>query len=849
MGLAIGIDLGTTNTVVGAVVNGVAVTLADEKNRRLIPSIVSFTPTGQVLVGEAARERRVTDPKNSIYSVKRLIGRPFGSPEVQNIAERFPFAVVRGDKDSTMVVAQGTPYALPEISAFVLRRAKKVAEAALGEPVDRAVVTVPANFNDLQRAATKLAGKLAGLEVLRILNEPTAAALAYGQAIEDAQKIAVYDLGGGTFDITLLDLDGKVFEVLSTAGDTALGGDDLDTLVAEKLADQLREQHAFDARRDPVAFGRLRLAAEVMKRDLSVATVVEHEIREVVYAPNGVPVDVRARLTRMELEGLAAPLVERTLAVTRQSLAAARLSPSDFEKVILVGGSTRMPLIAKRVGELFAKPPSVRVNPDEVVALGAAIQAHALVRTRGDRTKAKKNSTLLDSLPSGGAAPVSAGSQAAPAPPDGAAEVDARDTLKMKLADIAQAAAESAAPKLAPVMPLLTFAEPDIRVAGKTPASPADSVRHDDVTVARRAPGLEDPPAPTLPSPGEASSAPSTSEASELDPGAEGMEAPEPAEGGDRDARSSTERVPAHEDPSLVTSHFVAPNIAARLGLDASEVSAILPPSEGQSSVATVVESVPEREPPGQDAPRVAVEVAPVPPVPDLAPGEPRIRPYGAYVPPTVGTRGSTQGFTTRFGAPPAAPPTPNVPGPFWSHDVPPPGSADGAVEADAESSRDAGDERERERLRAEGGIVAKADAALLVDVTPLSLLVETVGGYCDVLIAGNTPVPCDKTRVFRTAQDNQTRVTIRVGQGGSNRFEQNHYLGELELSGIRPGKRGEAAISVTFELDADGILNVKARDRDSGIETRAQLRSFAALTEVADVAAMMERQTYHEVM
>lgn len=829
MGLAIGIDLGTTNTVVGAVVNGVAVTLADEKNRRLIPSIVSFTPTGQVLVGEAARERRVTDPKNSIYSVKRLIGRPFGSPEVQNIAERFPFAVVRGDKDSTMVVAQGTPYALPEISAFVLRRAKKVAEAALGEPVDRAVVTVPANFNDLQRAATKLAGKLAGLEVLRILNEPTAAALAYGQAIEDAQKIAVYDLGGGTFDITLLDLDGKVFEVLSTAGDTALGGDDLDTLVAEKLADQLREQHAFDARRDPVAFGRLRLAAEVMKRDLSVATVVEHEIREVVYAPNGVPVDVRARLTRMELEGLAAPLVERTLEVTRQSLAAARLRPSDFEKVILVGGSTRMPLIAKRVGELFAQPPSVRVNPDEVVALGAAIQAHALVRTRGDRTKPRKNSTLLDSLPSGGAAPVSAGSQAAPLPrAEPSAEGDARDTLKMKLADIAQAAAESAGPKAAPVMPLLTFAEPDIRVAGKTPEPPADSVGHDDVTVARRAPGLEPGAEPTLASPGAAVPAPSGSDASE--------------------GRSpATERAAAHDDPSVVTAHFVAPNIAARLGLDASEVSAILPPSEGPA--VTVVEAVPERAPPVQEAPKTQVAVSPVPPVPELASGEPRIRPYGAYVPPAVGTKGSTQAFTTQFGAPPAAPPTPPVPGPFWSYDAPPPGSADGAVEADAESGREAWDERERERLRAEGGIVAKADAALLVDVTPLSLLVETVGGYCDVLIAGNTPVPCDKTRVFRTAQDNQTRVTIRVGQGGSNRFEQNHYLGELELSGIRPGKRGEAAISVTFELDADGILNVKARDRDSGIETRAQLRSFAALTEVADVAAMMERQTHHEVM
>src|SRR5258706_6546875 len=228
MGVAVGIDLGTTNTVVAAVRDGRAVTLADEEGRRLIPSVVSFHPNGSVLVGEGAKDRRLIDPANTVYSVKRLIGRSWQSEEVQQARGRFPFELKEGAKNSTLVMARGENYALPEISAFVLRRAKAIAEAALGETVDRAVVTVPANFNDLQRASTKVAGKLAGLEVLRILNEPTAAALAYGQTTTAAERLAVYDLGGGTFDITLLDLSGNVFEVLATAGDTALGGDDFD---------------------------------------------------------------------------------------------------------------------------------------------------------------------------------------------------------------------------------------------------------------------------------------------------------------------------------------------------------------------------------------------------------------------------------------------------------------------------------------------------------------------------------------------------------------------------------------------------------------------------------------------
>jgi molecular chaperone DnaK len=261
-GKVLGIDLGTTNSVV-AIANGrEARVLADSEGRRLIPSVVSFHPDGSILVGHEARERRLVDAKNTVYSTKRLIGRPFSSSEVQKAKERFAFDLEATKVGGVQVRVRRGTFALPEISAMVLRHLRRVAEDSLGEPCGRAVVTVPANFNELQRSATQAAGKVAGLDVLRILNEPTAATLAYGLSREKAEKVAVYDLGGGTFDITILDLDKDVFEVVSTAGDTFLGGDDIDLAIAEKMADACLRQHRFDARADSQAFERMRAAAE-----------------------------------------------------------------------------------------------------------------------------------------------------------------------------------------------------------------------------------------------------------------------------------------------------------------------------------------------------------------------------------------------------------------------------------------------------------------------------------------------------------------------------------------------------------------------------------------------------------
>ncbi len=576
MGLAIGIDLGTTNTVVAAVVDGVAITLADEHGARLIPSIVSFPSPGQAVVGNAALERRFTDPYNTIYSVKRLIGRPWNSPEVQENRSRFPFTLAEGPKESVTAMAHGTAYTLPEISAFVLRRAKALAEAALGQPVDKAVITVPANFNELQRASTKVAGKLAGLEILRILNEPTAAALAYGQGLTGAERVLVYDLGGGTFDVTVLELSGRVFEVLSTAGDTQLGGDDFDVALTERLCDAFIMHRMFDPRTNSIAYGRVRIAAEEMKRALSGTDDVVARIEGIGAGDIGHQASLDVRVTRAEFEELVDPLVRQTIDVAGHALSAVNLHARDINHVLLVGGPTRIPLVHQRLTEAFGKPPTGSVNPDEVVALGAAIQAHALAHD-GD--------TSLH---------------------------------------VGRAAAAS------------------LRTEQRADSSPQSAM--------------------------------------------------------------------------------------AKSGMLSSS---------GQSSMTG-----------------------------------------GAIAVPTASQ------------------------------------------------------------------VRTRAQRTLLIDVTPFSLRVETGNGYSDVVILTNSPVPCDQTRVFYTGRDNQSSVVIRVAQGESPAFAENTYLGELTLDGLPPAKRGELQISVTFELDSDGGLNVRATDSTSGRETKAGMRLSGVSNAESEVEQMLGRQS-----
>jgi len=642
MAIAVGIDLGTTNTVVSTVRGDVVTTLSDSDGERILPSVVSFHPSGSVLVGRAALDRRLIDAPNTIYSVKRLIGRPWASPEVQQARAQLPFELREGPKGDTVVVARGEQLSLPEISAFVLRQAKALAEAALGEPVEHAVVTVPANFNDLQRAATKTAGLLAGLNVMRILNEPTAAALAYGQTQQARERVAVFDLGGGTFDVSLLDLVDDVFQVLATAGDTALGGDDIDVIVAERMVEDMLAKHRFDARTLPAGFARLRILGEQMKRALSSSDEHQIEVDDFIPGHRGATVSWRFRMTRPELEWASLSIVERALTVCQGALAAAGLVPSQIDRIILVGGATRMPLVARKVEQFFGRAPTVRINPDEVVALGAAIQAGLLDRS-------------------------------------------------------GRADGSAAHPRISP-----------------------------ESVVATRP-----------------SQAPST-------------EAP---------------------DLPLV-------------GSDASVSLPGIALSKSDSGRGLPIQV---------DLADTMMGPAPVlPPLPPLPPRRP----------------GASLAASQR------PPPIPELP-----------------------STR-------REPSKAATGTsirrATKRRGPLLIDVTPLSLSVETAGGFCDVLIDANTPIPCDRTRSFGTAKDGQTSVHLRVAQGEGRRFADNTLLGELELSGLRAAPRGVVEIAVTFEIDADGMLNVRARDVKTGYETAARIQLVGARVDAADLDAMRARQAAH---
>jgi len=375
MGKVIGIDLGTTNSCVAVMEGGQAAVITNAEGSRTTPSVVAFTKEGERLVGAAARRQAVTNPKNTVFSIKRFMGRRFA--EVGQEEKSVPFQVSAAANGDCQVEAGGKTFRPPEISAVVLQKMKETAESHLGEKVSQAVITVPAYFNDSQRQATKDAGRIAGLEVLRIINEPTAAALAYGLDSKKDEKVAVYDLGGGTFDVSVLAIGDDSFEVLSTNGDTHLGGDDFDQRIIDWLADEFKKDQGIDLRGDPMALQRLKEAAEKAKCELSSAMQTDINLPFITADAAG-PKHLNYALTRAKLEQLCADMFDRTKAPCRQAVSDAGLEASDIDEVILVGGMTRMPAVGALVKELFGKEAHRGVNPDEVVAVGAAIQAGVL---------------------------------------------------------------------------------------------------------------------------------------------------------------------------------------------------------------------------------------------------------------------------------------------------------------------------------------------------------------------------------------------------------------------------------------------------------------------------------------
>jgi molecular chaperone DnaK len=391
MGKVIGIDLGTTNSCVAVMEGGEPKVIANSEGGRTTPSVVAFNEAGERLVGQIARRQAITNPDNTVFAVKRLMGRRFDDPAVQKAARVLPYRVVGADNGDAWVEIKGKGYSPPEVSAFILQKMKQTAEDYLGEKVEDAVITVPAYFNDSQRQATKDAGRVAGLNVLRIINEPTAASLAYGLGKSKDEKIAVFDLGGGTFDVSILELGDGVFEVKATNGDTFLGGEDFDQRIIDYLAEEFRKDQGIDLRSDRMALQRLKEAGEKAKCELSSSTETDINLPFITADQSG-PKHLNIKLTRAKLEALCADLIDRLEEPCRTAMRDAGLSLSEIDEVVLVGGMSRMPAVQERVKKIFGKEPHRGVNPDEVVAIGAAIQGGVL---KGD----VKDVLLLDVTP------------------------------------------------------------------------------------------------------------------------------------------------------------------------------------------------------------------------------------------------------------------------------------------------------------------------------------------------------------------------------------------------------------------------------------------------------------------
>ena len=391
MSKVIGIDLGTTNSCVAIMDGAQAKVLENAEGARTTPSVVAFTDEDEKLVGQPAKRQAVTNPENTIFAVKRLIGRNFEDPTVKKDIETAPYKIIKSDNNDAWIESKGKKYSPSQISAFVLQKMKETAEKYLGQAVSKAVITVPAYFNDAQRQATKDAGKIAGLEVLRIINEPTAASLAYGLDKKTNKKIAVYDLGGGTFDVSILELGDGVFEVKSTNGDTFLGGEDFDNTIVNYLLSEFKKESGIDLKSDKLALQRLKEASEKAKIELSSATQTEINLPFITADKTG-PKHINLKMTRAKLEALVEDLISRTLPPCKTALKDAGLSASEIDEIVLVGGMTRMPKVIEEVKSFFGKDPNKSVNPDEVVAMGAAIQAGVL---QGD----VKDVLLLDVTP------------------------------------------------------------------------------------------------------------------------------------------------------------------------------------------------------------------------------------------------------------------------------------------------------------------------------------------------------------------------------------------------------------------------------------------------------------------
>jgi molecular chaperone DnaK len=691
-----------------------------------------------VVVGAEAKQRRIIDPRNTVYSAKRLIGRTFRSREVTAATERMAYQIKEGLNQQPVIVTRAGEFAVPEISAIVLDHMRRIAEKQLESTANRAVITVPANFTDAQRSATATAGAIAGLTVVRVLNEPTAAALAYGHNRQLNKIIAVYDFGGGTFDITLLQLKDTVFQVLATAGDSFLGGDDIDERLVDHMVQMFLAQHRIDLRTNITSMQRLRAVAEQIKIELSRKRRAVVKIDEVAYGEGGAPLDLQLEVTREEFVSRVADIVERTFPVCTEALATAGLAGAQIDDVVLVGGTTKMPLVRERVAQFFAKQPRVDVNPDEAVAVGAALQGISLQRILGR------------------------------------AQTDGRAA--------------------SPGARTLVEATPPRRTApGPVPAPAAGE---DEPTAVR---GGEPPSASPPPIPPRGRTKP-------------GMPAAQPP--------GPTERRPA---PGAHVDDFAMPEVVAE-GVPLGRIGQA---TGGPAALATrtptgfddIDTDIVQRPPPRPLSEADLADLLFTPATSAAPPASPPAAPPQA--PTLVGALAAPTPPATPTATPPQAPTLIGAPAAAAATLIGVPAATPPAASLAPVS--------EPFHLRGAGVSVPAPPIATVLDVTPHSLGIGTIAGFCEELIPRNSQVPTETQRVFATSRDLQDMVLIRVCQGESRRLEENVVLGDLTLTGLTPRPRGQTQIQVTFHIDASGILHVRARDQATGKEQRANLNVLGA--------------------
>jgi len=830
----VGIDLGTSNTVVAhADAFGNVKVLADEGGIKIHPSVVSFHPNGGVVVGAAAKQRKVIDPQNTIYSVKRLIGRAFSSPEVKIARKRMPYQIKEGPNELPLIVTRGGEFAVPEISAIVLDHVRNIAAAQLETPVSRAVVTVPASFNDAQRSATATAGAIAGLTVVRVLNEPTAAALAYGNSRNLRSTIAVYDFGGGTFDITILKLHDQVYEVLGTAGDTFLGGDDLDERLVDKMVAKFLVENRIDLRANEVSMMRLRAVAEQTKIELSRRSRAVVRVDEIAYGKGGKPLNLMIEITRDEFVSQVADIIDKTFPVCKEALAYANLGIDGIDDVILVGGTTKIPYVRDQVSKFFSKAPRTDVNPEDAVAAGAALQATSLERIL---TRSGSQRILV---------PTAAIEQ----------ELDEPPTTESNLTEVAELEEDTQT-----MVPFSDLSSPPVlperpkRPTGGYAARPTDDRPDTEYLLPRTGtrevfeertplpPGPADLPAPVGGAIGRLRPAGQPKPVDRKTPvpsrvTAKGRPvAPDTRETDDEEATHSTVVTPPPVPTNRASARTqVAPpptrpeqDFSGHTGdFDTKDWGS--PDDFRTKPGAQVPVGLPEPTPPRASAPLPKGSPLATLPLMPTPPARPPTAPINLPPP--------RPGMQPMPVAPPSAPTLMAMESPFAA---PSERAQTGMSPIDLDQQSPASTAQGLAPPQAYP-MTQQHPMPVVMDVTPRSLGIATVAGYCEELIRRNSRLPTEMVKMFTTSRDQQNAVRIVVCQGESRRLDNNVVIGDLRLEGLPARPRGETSIEVTFSLDASGILQVRARDAQTGREQRAALDLVGGVRE-QDVSAARDR-------